>query len=83
MRLTIRDEAALIALQGPAGGRVLARLAPGAGVEAMAFMSARAIALGGFETEISRSGYTGEDGYEISIPARDVEAFRAAFSPSD
>jgi aminomethyltransferase len=73
--LTVADDAALVALQGPAAAGVLARMAPGEGVETMAFMSSRSLLLDGFEVTVSRSGYTGEDGYEISLPAEDVEAF--------
>ena len=73
--LTVADDAALVALQGPAAAEVLARLAPGQGVETMAFMSSRALALDGFEVTVSRSGYTGEDGFEISLPAEDAMAF--------
>jgi len=68
-RLTRLDEAALIALQGPAAARVLARLATGAGLETMAFMSARPAIIAGVKSHVSRSGYTGEDGYEISLAA--------------
>ncbi len=75
VKLTIRDDAALVALQGPAASTALAKLGPGSGVETMAFMSARPLTLAGFEAEVSRSGYTGEDGYEISLAAREVEAF--------
>jgi len=73
--LTVADDAALVALQGPAAAEVLARLAPGQGVETMAFMSSRALALDGFDVTVSRSGYTGEDGFEISLPAEDAMAF--------
>src|SRR5271163_405942 len=73
--LTIADDAALVALQGPAAAGVLARLAPGEGVETMAFMSSRPLALDGFDLTVSRSGYTGEDGFEISLPAEDAEGF--------
>src|ERR1700677_1303479 len=73
--LTIADDAALVALQGPAAAGVLARLAPGEAVETMAFMSSRPLLLDGFDVTVSRSGYTGEDGYEISLPAEDVVAF--------
>jgi aminomethyltransferase len=73
--LTVADDAALVALQGPAAAGVLARLAPGAGVETMAFMSSRPLALDGFDVTVSRSGYTGEDGFEISLPAEDAVAF--------
>src|SRR5882757_7515220 len=62
VRLTPLPELALIALQGP-----LAALAPGEGIETMAFMSARPARIAGVETFVSRSGYTGEDGYEISL----------------
>jgi aminomethyltransferase len=75
VKLSVLEDAALIALQGPAAVAVLARLAPGAGLEAMAFMSARAARIAGVEATVSRSGYTGEDGYEISLPAYEAEAF--------
>ena len=64
-------EQALLALQGPRAVEALARLAPG--VEALGFMTGGGFALGGVRAWISRSGYTGEDGFEISIPARDAE----------
>ena len=67
VKLTIRDEAALISLQGPLAAATLARLAPGSGVESWAFMSVGPLTIGGFACEASRSGYTGEDGYEISL----------------
>ena len=54
---------------------MLARLAPGENIEAMPFMSARAIRLSGVEAHVSRSGYTGEDGFEISLAAESAEAF--------
>ena len=73
--LTVADDAALVALQGPAAASVLARLAPGAGVETMAFMSSRPLTIDGFDVTVSRSGYTGEDGFEISLPAEDAAAF--------
>lgn len=63
---------ALIALQGPEASAVLATLAPS--VAGMAFMSASAVKVAGFDTVVSRSGYTGEDGYEISVAAADVKA---------
>ena len=67
LRLTPLSEAALIALQGPIAASTLARLAPDEGLEAMAFMSARPARVAGFETFVSRSGYTGEDGFELSL----------------
>ena len=67
VRLTLLPELALIALQGPLAASTLAALAPGEGIETMAFMSARPARLAGVEAFVSRSGYTGEDGYEISL----------------
>ncbi|MDQ8757662.1 glycine cleavage system aminomethyltransferase GcvT [Sphingosinicella sp. LHD-64] len=64
-------EQALLALQGPKAVDVLARLVPG--VEDLTFMTAGAFTIAGVPAWISRSGYTGEDGYEISVPARAVE----------
>jgi aminomethyltransferase len=75
VRLTPLPQAALIALQGPLAASTLARLAPGEGIETMPFMSARPARLEGFETFVSRSGYTGEDGYEISLAAAEAESF--------
>jgi aminomethyltransferase len=57
---------ALLALQGPAAGTVMARLAPD--VAKLVFMQTAKATLVGVECFISRSGYTGEDGFEISVP---------------
>jgi aminomethyltransferase len=62
---------ALVALQGPQAEAALARLAPE--VHAFRFMDARTIALIGEPCLTSRSGYTGEDGFEISIAAGRAE----------
>ena len=75
VRLTPLPESALIALQGPLAATTLASLAPGEGLETMPFMSARPVRLAGFETLVSRSGYTGEDGYEISLASVQAESF--------
>src|SRR5215210_4419871 len=60
-------EQALLALQGPKAVDVLARLAPG--TEQLGFMTGGAFTLDGGPAWISRSGYTGEDGFEISLSA--------------
>jgi aminomethyltransferase len=73
IRLTILDSRALIALQGPQAAKTLARLAADASLETMPFMSARETRLWGGQANISRSGYTGEDGFEISIDAELVD----------
>ena len=65
------DEHALLALQGPKAVEALSRICPG--VEALVFMSAGAFDIGGVPAWVSRSGYTGEDGFEISIPAAAAE----------
>ena len=61
------DGRALLALQGPKAVAVLARLSPG--IAAMKFMDARAANVAGIDARVSRSGYTGEDGFEISVLA--------------
>ena len=63
---------ALIALQGPAAEAALAALEPAAAD--MRFMDFRTLNLDGIEAWVSRSGYTGEDGFEISVPDADAEA---------
>ena len=68
--LELMDDHALVALQGPEAVSVLDAIAPGAA--AMTFMSARPLAIAGIPAHVSRSGYTGEDGYEISVPASAV-----------
>jgi len=69
------DDRALLALQGPAAEAALAALAPE--VATMGFMAVTQTMLAGIPAHVSRSGYTGEDGYEISVPAdRAVELWR-------
>lgn len=68
----IRDRA-LLALQGPAAEQALVRLVPA--VAAMRFMDVAVLAWSGVDLWISRSGYTGEDGFEISVPEAQAVAF--------
>lgn len=72
---------ALLALQGPAAERVLGALVPPAAE--MRFMDVAVSAWDGAELWISRSGYTGEDGYEISVPAAMAETFARALLAED
>lgn len=66
------EERALLALQGPKAVDVLARLAPE--VSKMTFMQVARVRLLGSECIVSRSGYTGEDGFEISVAVDQAEA---------
>ena len=66
-------EQALLALQGPQACAVLQRLLPG--VEKLVFMTGNTFLWGDAEVCITRSGYTGEDGFEISIHSRYAQAF--------
>ena len=67
LTVTPIEDRALVAVQGPAAGDVCANLAPS--LEATTFMSFGALDFAGSAAVISRSGYTGEDGFEISLPA--------------
>jgi len=64
------DEQALLALQGPEAGEALASLIPQ--TAELLFMQSGLFNWRGVDLWISRSGYTGEDGFEISVPAEDV-----------
>lgn len=66
------DDAGLLALQGPAAVEVLSRFVEEAA--AMPFMSSLLTDIGGIPVRISRSGYTGEDGYEIAVAPKLTEA---------
>jgi aminomethyltransferase len=66
-RVQALPDRALLALQGPQAAAVLARLNPA--VTRLSFMSGAPFTLLGLDCFATRSGYTGEDGYEISVPA--------------
>ena len=67
-KVTPRFDRALLALQGPAAEAVLARHCPDSA--ALTFMKIVRTTVAGCPAIIGRTGYTGEDGYEISIEAR-------------
>jgi len=67
VQLQPHQDRALLALQGPAAAAVIGRLAPQAAQ--LPFMGVATVTLAGIACLVSRSGYTGEDGFEISVPA--------------
>ncbi len=71
---------ALIALQGPKAESVLAKLC--ADAAAMRFMDSGPRSIGGIDCFVSRSGYTGEDGFEISVRPRRPKRWRPRCSPT-
>ena len=76
VRLLRADNRSLLALQGPKAAEVMERHAPGAA--ALAFMSATSLTFDGIPCHVSRSGYTGEDGFEISVKSKRLEAVAEA-----
>ena len=71
-QLTVLEDRALLALQGPLARGVMARLCPAAAE--LVFMQGTAASIDGVDVYITCSGYTGEDGFELSIPAASAEA---------
>ena len=69
-------EMALLALQGPQAVTALSRLVPG--VEQLVFMTGGRFAVAGCDCFLTRSGYTGEDGFEISVPAAQADTLARA-----
>ncbi len=74
--ITAQFDRALLALQGPQAAAVIARLAPG--LAALTFMTGAFARIAGIAVYATRSGYTGEDGYEISVAAADAVALARA-----
>lgn len=81
VELEIIDDRALLALQGPKAAEVLARLQPA--VAEMLFMDIQQVQIDGIDCIVSRSGYTGEDGYEISVPADKAETLARTLTAFD
>jgi aminomethyltransferase len=74
--ITPQFDRALLALQGPQAVTALSRLLPG--VQQLVFMTGMAFTWEGADLYVTRSGYTGEDGFEISLPAHAADAFARA-----
>ena len=72
VQLHEHDDRALLALQGPAAAAVISRVAPEAAQ--IPFMGMAAVTLAGIPCLVARSGYTGEDGFEISLSAESAQA---------
>ncbi|MGH7020825.1 MAG: glycine cleavage system aminomethyltransferase GcvT [Brevundimonas sp.] len=70
-KLVVFDDRALLAIQGPEAAEVMAKHEPA--LAEMGFMDSARLMLFGVDCFVSRSGYTGEDGYEISVPNADAE----------
>ncbi|WP_018149846.1 glycine cleavage system aminomethyltransferase GcvT [Leeia oryzae] len=66
--IEILGDHALLALQGPLAAEALAKLSPDTDFKSWVFMTARTLTLAGVPCFVTRSGYSGEDGFEISVP---------------
>jgi aminomethyltransferase len=79
--MSVLEDRALLALQGPRARAAMATLCPAA--TDLVFMQGRSARIAGVEAYITCSGYTGEDGFEISLPAADAEAVARAILACD
>ncbi|QCP03880.1 glycine cleavage system aminomethyltransferase GcvT [Salinivibrio kushneri] len=75
------EDRALLALQGPKAAQVLATFNPK--VNDMVFMDIQPVEIDGIHCVVSRSGYTGEDGFEVSVPAEHAESLAKALLAYD
>ncbi|KAI9598911.1 hypothetical protein BDF19DRAFT_429513 [Syncephalis fuscata] len=81
VHLETLDDSSLLALQGPKAASVLEKLT-GKGLADQAFMTARKMKVAGLDCHVARCGYTGEDGFEISVASRDAVALAEALVAS-
>ena len=81
VRLERIEDRALLAVQGPAAERVIAEHC--SGIEELEFMASGTFEVAGAECWISRSGYTGEDGFEISVAAAEASGLAAELLSHD
>ena len=85
--LTERPDVALIAIQGPDTAAVVAEMLAAddgdGSIDGMVFLDNRALRLAGIDVLASRSGYTGEDGFELSVAADDAERLARALMAND
>ena len=79
--LELCDDLALLALQGPKAVKVLSEHAPS--IKEMAFMTAKQTKINETDCLVTRSGYTGEDGFEISVSAKDAESLASLLIAND
>ncbi|TAG84776.1 MAG: glycine cleavage system aminomethyltransferase GcvT [Betaproteobacteria bacterium] len=76
--IRVRDDLALLALQGPGAEAALASIAKDVANIPQSFMQGGRVLLAGIDCLVTRSGYTGEDGFEISVPNAQCEALAKA-----
>lgn len=84
VQLEVIEDHELLALQGPKAMDVLRRLAPHEDFVNMAFMTCRQMKVAGVNCHVTRCGYTGEDGFEMSVPMdKTVEVFELLISQEE